>query len=209
MTAENPPGDDYLPISMLNQLEYCERRFYLMHVLGEMEVNVHVLEGSLLHERAHQAGQEQQGERAVYRRAHVWSDALRIVGFADVVEETRDADGSRVLTPVEYKKGRWGRWLNDHVQLCAQALCLEERTGVRIARGYVFYSGVQRRQEVVFTAELRARTEQAIQRAHALVAAGNLPQPIKHYAKCRECSLEPICLPREVLQLTEEDKGAS
>lgn len=207
--SDLPSTGDYLPISMLNQLEYCERRFYLMHVLGEMEVNAHVLEGSLQHERVHQADQERQADRTIYRRVYVWSDALRIAGFADVVEETRDVGGARVLTPVEYKKGRWGKWLNDHVQLCAQALCLEERAGVRIERGYVFYFGVQRRQEVVFTRELRARTEQAIRRAHALVAAGMLPPPITHYAKCRECSLEPICLPREVLLLTQEDQRAS
>lgn len=203
MTAFDPlKTGDYLPISMLNQLEYCERRFYLMHVLGEMEVNAHVLEGSVQHERVHQADQARQGDRIIHRRVYVWSDALRIAGFADVVEETRDADGGRVLTPVEYKKGRWGKWLNDHVQLCAQAICLEERTGVRIERGFVFYFGVHRREEVMFTPELRARTEYAIQRAHVLIAAGKLPPPITHYAKCRECSLEPICLPREVLQLT-------
>src|SRR3990172_13262441 len=77
--------DDNLPISMLNQLEYCERRFYLMHVLGEMEINVHVLEGTLQHEQAHQASADRKGDQITHRRIFVWSEALGIAGFADIV----------------------------------------------------------------------------------------------------------------------------
>ncbi|MDW8278969.1 MAG: CRISPR-associated protein Cas4 [Anaerolineales bacterium] len=192
--------DDYLPISMLNQLEYCERRFYLMHVLGEMEVNAHVLEGALRHEQAHNAGASREGETLVHRRVYVWSDALRIAGFTDVVEEALipSAAGQQVLIPVEYKKGRMGRWLNDHIQLCAQALCLTERTGGVVPKGYIFYFGSRRREEVIFTPELRQRTVQSVARAHELVAAQRLPPPLENDNKCRDCSLEPVCLPREV-----------
>lgn len=189
--------EDYLPISMLNQLEYCERRFYLMHVLGEMEVNAHVLEGTLRHEEVHTAGATREGEIIVHRRVYLWSDALRIAGFADVVEE--DAAGG--LVPVEYKKGRMARWLNDHIQLCAQALCLEERSGKRIAKGYLFYFGSRRRQEVLFTEELRAWTVKSIRRAHELAGVEYIPPPLENYKKCRDCSLEPVCLPREVRRL--------
>ncbi|MFN3743009.1 MAG: CRISPR-associated protein Cas4 [Anaerolineales bacterium] len=189
--------EDYLPLSMLNQLEYCERRFYLMHVLGEMEVNAHVLEGALRHEEVHTAGTMREGEIIVHRRVYLWSDVLRIAGFADVVEE--DAAGG--LVPVEYKKGRMARWLNDHIQLCAQALCLEERSGRRIAKGYLFYFGSRRRQEVLLTEELRARTVENIRRAHELAGAGQLPPPLENYKKCRDCSLEPVCLPREIRRL--------
>lgn len=188
---------EYLPISMLNQLEYCERRFYLMHVLGEMEVNAHVLEGTLRHEEVHTAGAAREGEIIVHRRVYLWSDALRIAGFADVVEE----DASGELVPVEYKKGRMARWLNDHIQLCAQALCLEERSGKVIPKGYLFYFGSRRRQEVLFTVELRARTVESIRRAHELARAEGLPPPLESYNKCRDCSLEPVCLPREVRRL--------
>lgn len=216
--------DDYLPISMLNQLEYCERRFYLMHVLGEMEVNAHVLEGTLKHEQAHTAGTNREGETLIHRRVYVWSDELRIAGFADVVEEDLnpspaperrgesgldtaeerrllDRQQSRELIPVEYKKGRMGKWLNDHIQLCAQALCIAERTGAVTPKGYIFYFGSRHREEVEFTPELRQRTVQSIERAHELVGAHRLPPPLENYNKCRDCSLEPICLPREVRQL--------
>ena len=193
--------DDYLPISMLNQLEYCERRFYLMHVLGEMEVNAHVLEGTLRHEEVHRPGLERDGQTVRHRRVYVWSDELQIAGYADLVEEHTDEQGLVVLAPVEYKKGRMGKWLNDHIQLCAQALCLEERSGQRVERGYLFYFGSHRRQEVRFTPELRARTVEAVRRARQLAAGPWLPPPLENYNKCRDCSLEPACLPREVRRL--------
>jgi len=192
--------DDYLPLSMLNQLEYCERRFFLMHVRGEMEVNAHVLEGTLRHEQAHTAGASRQGETVIHRRVYVWSDALQIAGFADVVEE-QAVEGEQVLIPIEYKKGRMGKWLNDHIQLCAQVLCLEERSGAVIRKGYLYYFGSRRREEVEITPQLRERTVESIRRARELVAAGKLPPPLENYNKCRDCSLEPICLPREVKML--------
>lgn len=190
--------DDYLPISLLNQLLYCPRRFWYMHVLGEMEVNAPVLEGTLQHEHAHEAGRNDDvaGEPVAYRRVMVWSDRLALSGFCDVVEV---AAGE--LVPVEYKHGRQGRWANDEVQLCAQALCLEEMTGRAVAQGAIFYWASRRRVAVPFDATLRARTEAAVAQARALLAAGCLPAPIAQRAKCRACSLQPICLPDEVEKL--------
>ena len=187
---------DYLPLSYLNQLEYCERRFWLMCVHGEMEVNAPVLEGTLQHQRAHQAGSERDGEQIVHRRVAVWSDRLRLTGYMDLVEES----GGQ-LVPVEYKRGKMGKWLNDHVQLCAQALCLEERTGQCIERGEIFYWRSRRRVAVAFTPELRARTEAAVRRAFELLSAGVMPPPEQPLAKCRDCSLEGVCLPRETKML--------
>jgi CRISPR-associated exonuclease Cas4 len=187
---------DYLPLSHLNQLEYCERRFWLMFVLGEMEVNAPVLEGTLQHERAHTPGRETDGEQVRQRRVYVYSERLRLTGYADLVEEV---DGQ--LAPVEYKRGKMGKWLNDHVQLCAQALCLEERTGRPVAEGEIFYFGSRRRERVAITAELRARTEASVARAFALLEAGRMPPPVERMAKCHDCSLEPVCLPREVRAL--------
>ena len=203
---------DYLPLSMLNQLEYCERRFYLMHVQGEMEVNAAVLDGTQRHERAHSPGASTEGASSgltttTHRRVYVWSDRLRIAGYADVVEEisTRSAQSPREasnLRPVEYKRGKMGKWLNDHVQLCAQAMCLEERMGQAIQQGYIFYFGSRRREPVEFTPELRARMEAAVQRAFAIVTSGVMPAPTDKRSKCHDCSLEPVCLPQEVDVLT-------
>ena len=187
---------DYLPISMLNQLEYCERRFYLMHVLGEMDVNAHVLEGTFRHAQAHNAGSEREGDLLTHRRVYVWSDELMISGYADIVEERLEGQGKVAIIPVEYKKGRMGKWLNDHIQLCAQALCLTERSGAAVPLGYIFYFGSRRREEVLLTPELRGRTVAAVRRARAVAEAGAMPAPLENYNKCRDCSLEPICLPR-------------
>jgi CRISPR-associated exonuclease Cas4 len=109
--------------------------------------------------------------------------------------------------PVEYKKGSArGGGLHDHVQLCAQGLCLEERLGAAIAGGYVFSFHSRHRTWIPFTPTLRAQTEAAISQAFALLHAGRLPPPLptEQERKCRECSLEPLCLPREVRALNGE-----
>jgi CRISPR-associated exonuclease Cas4 len=126
---------------------------------------------------------------------------LRIAGYADVVEEISNPQSPREalnLRPVEYKRGKMGRWLNDHVQLCAQAMCLEERMGQAIQQGYIFYFGSRRREPVEFTPELRARTEAAVMRAFASAASGAMPAPTDKRSKCHDCSLEPVCLPQEM-----------
>lgn len=189
---------DYLPLSMLNQLAYCERRFWLMYVHGEMAVNAPVLEGIQQHERAHAGGREQDGHTTIHRRVYLWSDRLRICGFADLVQERQGE-----LMPIEYKRGRMGRWLNDHIQLCAQALCLEERTGRPIERGQIFYWRSRRRVTVEITPDLRERTRESVARAFDLLARGEMPPPLDRRAKCRDCSLEHICLPRETRQLSQ------
>lgn len=187
---------DFLPLSYLNQLEYCERRFWLMFVLGEMEINAPVLEGTLQHERVHTAGREREGMEIRQRRVYVYSQRLRLAGFVDLLEEQEGR-----LVPVEYKRGKMGRWLNDHVQLCAQALCLEEQTGRTVAEGAIFYFRSQRRLKVPLTTELRARTEASVARAFALLENGEMPAPEQPMPKCHDCSLEPVCLPREVRAL--------
>lgn len=191
---------DFLPLSFLNQYVYCPRRFWLMYVQDEMEVNAPVLEGTLRHERAHQPGQHTDELGRRWRSVYVWSETLHIAGIADVVEERNGH-----LVPVEHKRGRMGRWLNDHVQLCAQALCLEERTGLSILQGEIFYWANRRRERVPIDDTLRAHTLDIIQRVFALLEQATLPRPIEHRAKCRDCSLEPICLPRETLRLLREE----
>lgn len=198
---------DTLSISYLNALEYCPRRFYYECALSEFVENAHVVEGSLRHGRSDSGRSTTEDGITTLRRVWVWSDRLRLSGFADVVEENEGT-----LTPIEYKKGKMGEWLNDHVQLCAQALCLEEMLHCHIPHGYVFYFGSAHREKVIFTEALRQHTEKTIQMAFALLARGELPPPLVGkqskrsslptlHEKCRDCSLEPLCLPREVLAL--------
>ncbi len=204
---------DTLSISYLNALEYCPRRFYYECALSEFIENAHVVEGTLRHARSDSGRTTSEDGITTLRRVWVWSDRLRLSGFADVVEEN---DGQ--LTPVEYKKGKMGEWLNDHVQLCAQALCLEEMLHAYIPRGYLFYFGSARREEVIFTEALRQHTEQLIQQAFTLLEEETLPPPLigrqtkgtslpSLHPKCKDCSLEPLCLPREVMALRNAKNG--
>ncbi|WP_030008330.1 CRISPR-associated protein Cas4 [Picosynechococcus sp. NKBG042902] len=187
--------DDYLPLAYLNAWEYCPRRFYFEYVLGEMEINDHIIRGNHLHRNIDQAGTLIEGDTRIHRQQWVWSDRLKVKGIIDAVEET---DG--LLIPLEYKKGKMGKHLNDHFQLCAAALCLEERTKQEIPYGEIFYYGNRRRQQVEFTQVLRAQTEQAIMAAH-LASDKPMPLPITNQKKCTDCSLKRLCLPKEIKKL--------
>jgi CRISPR-associated exonuclease Cas4 len=195
-----------ISISSLNALEYCPRRFYYEFVQGDMLINEFVLEGTLVHQRANQPGrQTTAGGEIQTTRLYLYSETLHLSGFADVVEEQED-----LLIPVEYKHGRQGDWLNDHIQLCAQAFCLEERQPGRppLPYGYIFYVASRRRVQVNFTTELRTRTKAAIARAFQVAALEKAPPPLdgKLAARCPNCSLIPLCLPNEV-KLLQSKKG--
>ncbi len=188
---------DYIPLAMMNALAYCARRFSYEFVQGEMLHNDHVVEGHLRHQGIDLGGTAWTNDAVQERRVYVWSERLKLAGFCDIVEERVGQ-----VFPVEYKKGRPGRWKSDHVQLCAQAFCLEERLGITIAQGAIFYFATRRRERVDFTLELRAEVERLAAEAHRLAASGELPPPLDHKAKCRDCSLQPLCLPDEVRLLT-------
>lgn len=187
--------EDYLPLAYLNAWEYCPRRFYLEYVLGEMEINEHIIQGTHLHRHINEAGTFQEGETFIHQQQWVWSDRLQVSGVIDAVEER----GGQLI-PVEYKKGRMARHLSDHFQLCAAALCLEERLGRTIEQGEIFYHANRRRQQVPFTSQLRQATESAIRLAWAAINQ-SMPAPIDHLKKCQSCSLQDICLPFEIKQL--------
>jgi len=171
-----------------------------------MLVNEFVLEGQLAHQRVHQAGTHTTAEGEIETtRLYLYSEALHLTGFADVIEER-----AGVFLPVEYKHGHQGNWLNEHIQLCAQALCLEERQPGKplIAYGYIYYVGSRRRIKVPFTPQLRARTKAAIAQAFQVAAREIPPPPLsgKLVARCPPCSLLPLCLPDEV-RLLRAKKG--
>jgi len=197
-----------IPLSYLNAIEYCPRRFYYEFVEGEMLVNEFVLEGTLLHQKADQPGQHttEEGEIKI-NHLYLYSEVLRLSGFADIVEEQEG-----IMIPVEYKHGKEGKWLNDHIQLCAQALCLEERLPDKAAipYGYIFYFGSRKRVQVYFTDALRAKTRTTIDLAFQIAALDTPPVPLdgKMAARCRDCSLLSLCLPDEVKLLTGRKGGS-
>ncbi len=208
----------YIPMSYLNAYAYCPRRFYYEFTLGEMIVNEHVLEGQQLHERVDQFGSSARGEKIQLRHSYLCAPVLGLLGYCDLLE----ADGASAdlatlalehkLYPVEYKKGKMGKWLSDHTQLCAQALALEEVLALpagSIMHGYLFYIGSARRDEVSIDDALRQQTLALVEEARRVATAAYPPEPITNWRKCRDCSLEPICLPREVLKMrTQIKEGA-
>jgi len=182
-------GEDYPPLSALNDLLYCERRCYLHRVEGVWVENVHTLTGSQDHRRVHTAGTQESASGRVGRGLRLVSHRLRVQGVADLVEWV---DG--VPLPVEYKRGKRRRWDNDDVQLCAQAICLEEMMQVSIPQGAIFHIRSKRRREVIFTTALRERTQQAADRLHQILQWRQAPA-VQLHPKCQECSLYHLCLP--------------
>lgn len=221
MSAYNEVAE-YIPISQLNAYAYCPRRFYYEFVLGEMVVNEHVLGGQQLHERVDLPGSNTRDEKVQFRHIYLCAPKLGVIGYCDLLEAEATTHDLRILAlanklyPVEYKKGKMGKWISDHTQLCAQALALEEVLDIvpkSIQHGYVYYFGSARRDEVTLDDTLRSSTIAAIAEARQMGTHNQPPMPITNWRKCRDCSLEPICLPREVLAMhnrkDEADHGDS
>ena len=182
------------PISALNHLLFCERRAALIHIEGIFESNEHTLRGDLNHEHADLPGFEHHAGWKLLRSLPVWSDSLDLNGKADIVEVRESRGRINEARPVEYKSGRKSKWINDRVQLCAQALCLEEMFGIAIPEGMIFHAKSQQRTLVEMNDSLRTETIDAIGRLRALFESGVVPPPVLK-PQCAGCSLHDICLP--------------
>ncbi len=194
-------SETYIPLSQINTYVFCPRRFYYESVEGHQVVNDHVEEGKIKHEQVHTAVTDRKkGDKTISRRQYLASDTLGVSGYTDLVEEK---DG--IPYPVEFKKAGMGNWRNDQVQLCLQGLLLEEKTGISIPHGYVFYIGSKRRRKVPFDKELREATLRYVTEARSLLDSRKIPKPV-HDNRCNGCSVRPICLPDEIAYLHELDE---
>lgn len=198
--------DDLLPLSGLQHLAFCERQWALIHLEGQWAENRLTAEGRRLHERVDEGRGERRGDLRIARGLPLRSLRLGLAGKADVVEFRRvpeDAEGARlpgvdgrwIPRPVEYKRGRPKRDRSDEIQLCAQALCLEEMLGTPVPEGSLFYGTTRRRLDVLLDTEPRRETEALVARMHALRAAGRTPAA-RFEPKCERCSLLDLCMPR-------------
>jgi len=187
-----------LPLSALNHFLYCARRAYLIHAEGVFVDNHHTVLGNLAHEAVDTPGYEQRAGWELLRALPLFSDTLGLSGKADLVEVRRDPATGRVADahPVEYKKGPKRRFDNDEVQLCAQALCLEEMFGVTVAEGAIYHAASARRSAVVFGPVLREATRRAIVDLKTLLSSAAVP-PAELKPQCEGCSLHEICLPEK------------
>jgi CRISPR-associated exonuclease Cas4 len=199
--------DEMLPLSALQHLEFCPRRCALVHVEGLWTENTQTAEGRVLHRRVHESPSEMVGGIRIVRGLRLFSRKLGLFGVADVVEfhPVDDPTIAGVILPnltgrwrpfpVEYKRGRRKPEISYLVQLCAQALCLEEITNAEVRRGALYHGQSRRRQEVAFDDTLRGRTRQRAIELHELLARGHTPPP-EPGPKCRFCSLVGKCLPK-------------
>jgi len=181
-------------ISALEHWAYCPRQCALIHLEQTFDENIYTLRGRMEHDRAHEEGVEREGEVRIERGLPLWSRRLGLVGRADVVEFQ-----GAVPYPVEYKHGVRRRRMAADLQLCAQALCLEEMTRERVPKGAIFHQGSRRRREVIFHQALRQQVEEAVRAVRALLQSERLPPPVND-ARCDDCSLKESCLPSIVAE---------
>lgn len=180
-----------LPISALQHWLFCPRQCALIHVERLWSENVYTAEGRILHERADSGRPESRDGTLTLRAIQLGSEQHGLHGVADVVEMRRGTP-----YPVEYKRGRPKAHRADEVQLCAQALCLENMTNCEIPEGALFYGKNRRRKVVVLDDNLRALTLEVAAAAQGAISAGDLPPPVYEARRCDTCSLKELCRPR-------------
>ena len=196
--ASDPASEDGLiPLSALQHHLFCPRQCALIHVEGLWAEDGATAEGRILHERVDAGhGTTRPGVR-IARGVALRSLRLGVSGRADVVEFVRTEAGPKRPVPVEYKRGKPKPHRADEVQLCAQAMCLEEMLDVVIPEGALFYGQTRRRLAVVFDVALRALTAEVAAAARANIQAGRTPAPVP-FPGCRSCSLLELCQPNRM-----------
>lgn len=197
--------DEYLPLSGIQHFVFCRRQWALIHIEQQWQENVLTAEGRIQHEKAHDAySSESRGNLIISRGMRVVSHCLRLQGACDVVEFHRDEQGVElhgregrwVPFPVEYKHGQVGIGTQaDQMQLCCQAMCLEEMLLCPVPQGALFYEETRRREPIVFTDALKESVRAAAAEMNELFERGHTPQ-VKRRAGCKRCSMKEACLPQ-------------
>ena len=195
--------EDYLPLSGIQHFAFCRRQWALIHIENQWAENERTVDGTIMHEKAHSGDAESRGDVVIMRALRVFSATLGVSGECDVVEFHRNADGISLNGhdglwqpyPVEYKRGKPKEHNADEMQLCAQAMCLEEMLCCTIPCGALFYGEPRRRTEVEFTPELRRAVEDSLNEMHDYYKRGYMPKAKPHKG-CTACSLKEICLPK-------------
>lgn len=182
-------SNDSIMISALEHWSYCPRQCALIHVEQTFDENLYTLRGQAVHKRVDEPESDVVDGVRVERALPLWSKALGLVGKADVVEFYGETP-----YPVEYKHGPHREQEHDDLQLCAQALCLQEMTGKAVPRGAIYHHSSRKRREVECTPELRAKVVQCIQAIRAMLASKQLPPPVND-RRCTHCSLQESCMP--------------
>ena len=204
MNGAGYADDELLALSGIQHFHFCPRQWALIHVEQQWADDRRTAEGLLIHERANDPFiTEVRGQVVVTRAVPLLSRSLGLRGVADVVEYTRSSDGIVLsgrdgwwaVRPVEYKRGKPKPDERDEVQVCAQAICLEEQLGCRIDSADLYYHEPRRRHEVILTDELRNTVADHAREMHALFRAGTTPPATADARRCTHCSLRDLCMP--------------
>lgn len=200
----NRPEEDWLQLSGLQHFTFCRRQWALIHIENQWAENFRTADGHLMHERVHdQEFRESRGDRLTVRGLAIRSAQLGISGQCDAVEFYRDPDGIPLRDreglwqpyPVEYKRGKPKEDNADELQLCAQAMCLEEMLCCTVPEGALYYGEPRRRTVVPFTLELRQQVQDSLTEMHQLYQRRYTPK-VKPSKACNACSLKDLCLPK-------------
>ena len=186
--------DDLVFLSALNHYIFCPRRCALIHIEQLWDENMFTAEVRIMHDKVDTANRESRGAVRIEYGVPMRSLRLGLIGKADVVEFHKHGE-KWIPFPVEYKRGKSKLDNCDRVQLCAQAICLEEMMNIEIPDGALFYGQTRRREDVKFDSPLRKETEEAAVRLRELIASGITPRPV-YSTKCKKCSLVELCLPQ-------------
>ena len=196
--------DDYLNIAGLQHFAFCRRQWALIHIEQQWQENLRTIEGNILHERTHDGElQEKRGDVIISRGMAVFSRTLGINGVCDIVELHRSQDGVKIVgreglfkpIPVEYKRGRPKEDDCDALQLCAQAMCLEEMLLCAVPKAYLYYGETNHRTKIELSEDLRSKVVSMLREMHALYDRRYTPK-VKISKSCKACSLKDICIPR-------------
>ena len=186
--------DDLIQLSALQHIVFCDRQCALIHIEQIWTENLFTAEGRIMHDKVDTANRESRGNVRIEYSVPIRSLRLGLIGKADVVEFHKQGD-KWIPFPVEYKRGKPKIDDCDKVQLCAQAICLEEMLNVEIKNGALYYGRTHRREDVVFDKKLRLETEDAARKVHELIESGITPKP-EYSKKCKKCSLYELCMPK-------------
>ncbi|HAB94227.1 MAG TPA: CRISPR-associated protein Cas4 [Lachnospiraceae bacterium] len=195
---------DYLKLSGLQHFSFCRRQWALIHIEDQWADNLHTVEGDILHKRAHdETIRENRKDLIIVRGIRLSSAKLGVSGQCDILEFHHAAtgipleghEGLWLPFPVEYKRGTSKQIDADRLQLCGQAMCLEEMLCCDIPEGALFYGETHRREKVFFDKELRCKVEKNLIEMHELYRKGHTPK-VKRTKACNACSLKDICLPK-------------
>jgi len=180
---------DPVMVSALEHYSYCPRQCALIHLEHVWDENVYTMRGRDVHERVDEATSRAEAGVRVERALPIWSKRLNLTGRADVVEFHRDTP-----YPVEYKSGKHRKGRHEELQLCAQAICLEEMLSIKIDKGALYWHGSRERKEIVLTEALKDQVRAVAEAVHAMITENRIPAPVND-KRCEDCSLREACMP--------------